>query len=325
MNQKSPKADVFQVGVTLHSFAKEYLNYAWSFEDMLELAGYLGGGVEIVGPSHQRGFPVLTDEFERIFKSAVERFGLTPTSYGSYADPFRLADRNLTNDELIEYTIPQLKAAATLGFPVVRLQYFVHTVAEKLLPVAEKLNLRMGYELHAPLVFDADITKRLIDQIERLNSPHLGLVPDCGIFCHSIPKFRLDMAQRGLPEEVVQRAEKLWLSNVPIEEAQPQLLAMGISEAQFMALEMFWGCQGQSDPKHLVTYMHRIVHMHGKYFSIVNGDEPDVRYEEIVAALIKGGYRGWMSAEYEGSSDVNSFVSVKAYQDMVHRYIAKYV
>ena len=87
---------------------------------------------------------------ERIFKSSLERNNLIPTSYGSYADPFMLPDRDLTGDELVAYTIPQLKGAARLGFPVVRLQYFVWPVVERLLPYAEKYKLQMGYELHTP-------------------------------------------------------------------------------------------------------------------------------------------------------------------------------
>jgi hypothetical protein len=59
---------------------------------MMEKAGQLGGGVEIVGPSHIRSFPEVSEEFERSFKSSVDRYGLTPTSYGSYADPFMLPD-----------------------------------------------------------------------------------------------------------------------------------------------------------------------------------------------------------------------------------------
>src|SRR5579884_1457315 len=101
----------FHVGVTLHSFTSEYCSFIWSFEDMMQRAALLGGGVEIVGPAHQRGFPELSDEFERVFKSSLERNRLTPTSYGSYADPFVLPNRDLNDDELVAYTIPQLNGA----------------------------------------------------------------------------------------------------------------------------------------------------------------------------------------------------------------------
>jgi sugar phosphate isomerase/epimerase len=148
-----------KLGVTLHSFTPEYITYKWSLEDMLQLVSVLGGGVEIVGPAHQRGYPYLTNEFERIFKSSVERWGLTPTSYGTYADPFMLKDRDLNADEMVDYMVPQLKSAAQLGFSIARLQYFSYTVIERLLPWAEKLNLKMGYELHVPLMIKSEKTQ----------------------------------------------------------------------------------------------------------------------------------------------------------------------
>lgn len=65
------------------------------------------------------------------------------------------------------------------------------------------------------------------------------------------------------------------------------------------------------------------IHVHGKFFSMVNGDEPDIRYEEVVRALVEGRYQGWMSSEYEGNAP-DSFAKVKAHQAMVKRYLAKY-
>jgi sugar phosphate isomerase/epimerase len=164
----------FKVGISFHSFAHDYLTFVYSFEDMMQMATELGGGVEIVGPSHHRGFPEVTDEFERAFKSSVDRYGLIPTCYGSYADPFTLPDRDLTPDEIYDYTVLQLKGAAKLGFPLVRLQYFTHPVAERLVQVAEKLDLKMGYELHSPLMIESPTVLRLREQIERLSSDRLS-------------------------------------------------------------------------------------------------------------------------------------------------------
>ena len=317
-------SETFRVGVTLHSFTNEYCSFQWSFEDMMQKASLLGGGVEIMGPAHHRGFPEVTDEFERTFKSSIERNGLTPTSYGSYADPFMLPGRDLTPDELVAYTVPQLKGAAKLGFPVVRLQYFVHPVIERLLPYAEKYNLKIGYELHTPLMIEAPLTQQLIEQVRRIASPHLGLIPDAGIFARSIPKFRIEGARRnGVAEPLLRHAVELWTAKASLREARDQLKTMGADDRTFSTLEIFWGSFGHSDPASLASIMPYIIHTHGKFFSIVNGDEPDVRYEEYVKALIAGQYRGWMSSEYEGP-DTDSFEVVKAHQAMVRRYIAKW-
>lgn len=315
----------FKQGVAFHSFTGEYCSLKWSFEDLMELTTRLGGGVEIVGPSHQRGYPHLTPEFERSFKSAVDRFALTPTCYGSYADPFTFVDRIRTPDELFDYTVPQLEAAAKLGFPIVRLQYFAHVVAARLLPIAERLGLTLGYELHAPLTFESDTTKRLIEQVHHLASPHLGIIPDCGIFARSVSAFHTDRARaRGVPEEIIARGVALWNANTPLRGALHELVAMGLTAETLTTVESFWGSLGRSDPRLLVEHMPITVHVHGKFFTMADGDEPDIRFADVTAALIDGGYSGWMSSEYEGDRTANAFLQCAAHQTMVRGHAARH-
>jgi len=315
---------VFRVGISFHSFVQEFITFVYSFEDMMEMASKLGGGVEIVGPSNHRGFPEVTDEFERAFKSSVERYGLTPTSYGSYADPFMLPDRNLTPDELYDYTVIQLKGAAKLGFPVVRLQYFTSVVADRLIPVAEKLNLKMGYELHTPLMIESPTVLELRAQIERLSSDRLGLIPDCGIFARSISQYHLNRGRKsGVPETIIQKAQELWGLKTPFDQASEAIRALGADEDSLSWVEQVWGSFGYSEPASLADIKPHIIHVHGKFFTIVNGDEPDLRYEEVVKTLLDIGYTGWMSTEYEGGP-TNTFEIAKAHQEMVNGYIRKY-
>jgi hypothetical protein len=226
----------------------------------------------------------------------------------------------------VAYTIPQLKGAHKLGFPVVRLQYFVSPVIERLLPYAEKYNLKMGYELHVPLMIEAEKTQELIEQIKRISSPHLGLIPDTGIFARSIPKHRIESVRAsGVSEYLLQKALELWRAETPLEPALAELKAIGLEKRQIGVLEDFWAFFGHSDPKALAQIMPYIIHIHGKFYTMIKGDEPDIRFEEVVRALIKGGYKGWMSSEYEGHlPDVDSFEIVKEHQKMVRRYIAKY-
>lgn len=318
------KSQSLRLGVTLHSFTNEYCAFQWSFEDMMQLAGVLGGGVEIVGPAHHRCFPEVSDEFERVFKSSVERNELIPTCYGTYADPFMLPDRDLNHDELTEYTLLQLKGAVKLGFPVARLQYFAAPIAERVLPFAERHRLKLGYELHTPLTIESDRTQALIAQIERIGSPYLGLIPDAGLFTRSVPKFIVDGArQRGVPEHLITQALQLWQAKAPVEEAQAVLKAQGADARIFGILERIWGSFGHSEPVALAQIEQHIIHVHGKFFSIENGDEPDVRYEEFIQALLDIGYQGWISSEYEGP-DTDSYAVVKAHQQMIERYVKKH-
>jgi sugar phosphate isomerase/epimerase len=320
MNTKQP----FRIGVSFHSFAHEYCSFIWSFEDMMQLASTLGGGVEIVGPSHHRGFPEVTDEFERSFKSAVDRYNLTPTSYGSYADPFMLPDRNLTPDELFDYTVLQLKGAAKLGFPIVRLQHFASVIAERIVPVAEKLKLKMGYELHTPLMIESPRTQELLAQIKGLCSGSLGLIPDCGIFARSISQHHLNVGRKsGVTEPEIRKALALWAEKATIDQAVEAFRSMGAREATITWIGMIWDTFGFSEPSTLAEIQPYLFHFHGKFFNIIDGDEPDLRYEEVVESLLNIGYTGWMSSEYEGGAS-DSLAMVRAHQAMVKGYIEKH-
>jgi sugar phosphate isomerase/epimerase len=314
-----------KLGVTLHSFTSEYITYKWSLEDMFQLVSVLGGGLEIVGPAHQRGFPYLTDEFERIFKSSVERWELTPTCYGTYADPFMLKDRDLNADELAEYMIPQLQSASKLGFRTARMQYFSYTAIERLLPWAEKLNVKMGYELHTPLTIESDLTKMLIEQVERINSPYLGLIPDTGIFARCPSKDRLDACrQAGISEELMAHVLELWHAKTPGDKALSTLQKLGLRKENIGEIETIWGSFGHSEPESLRTILPRVIHMHGKFFGMENGDEPYIRFEEVIKVLVENGYNGWMSSEYEGEGNLDTFELVREHQAMIRRYAKKY-
>jgi sugar phosphate isomerase/epimerase len=287
-------------------------------------AAQLGGGVEIVGPAHHRGFPHVPDEFAATFASSVRRHGLTPTSYGSYADPFMRWDRELTADELVAYTLPQLHGAARLGFPIVRLQNYAAEVVERLLPTAEKLGIRLGYELHVPLDLDADRTRFLVQQVDRINSPYLGLIPDAGIFARSIPQARLAQGEAtGLSAAQVAEVAELWSSRGTREQAEELVSRFGGGPDSTEWAVHIWGSFGHSDPADLGPIFRHVIHLHGKFFSMRDGDEPDIRYRDLVFALLDNDYRGWVSSEYEGEP-ADSFALVAEQQAMIRRYASEY-
>jgi sugar phosphate isomerase/epimerase len=311
-------------GVTLHSFTAEYITYKWSLEDMLQLASVLGSGVEIVGPSHQRGYPHLTDEFERIFKSSLERWSLTPTCYGTYADPFMLKDRDLNDNEMVDYMTPQLHSAAALGFKTARVQYFAHTIIERLLPLAEKLGVKMGYELHVPLMIESMMGQKLIEQVRRINSPYLGLIPDTGIFARRIAECRLDGARKaGVNEDLIAHVIRLWNAKTPGEAALPELLRLGLRKENIGNIEFIWGSFGHSEPEALPAILPHVIHVHAKFFDMQNGDEPNIRFEEVVKVFVEEHYSGWISSEYEGAPG-DTFQLVRQQQAMVRRYAERY-
>jgi sugar phosphate isomerase/epimerase len=313
-----------KLGVTFHSFTSEYTSYVWSFEDLMEHAAKLGGGVEIVGPAHHRGFPHVPDEFEAAFTSSVVRHRLTPTSYGSYADPFLRWDRELNEDELVQYTLPQIRGAARLGFPIVRLQHYAAEIVERVLPTAEDLGVVLAYELHTPLDLNSERTQFLVAQIERIGSPHLGLIPDAGLFARSVSAHQLRAGlASGLTQDVVDEVVALWRREAAIEEAEAMLEERDAPTASAEWAHGVWGGYGHSDPADLAEIAALIVHVHAKFYSMQDGDEPDLRYRDLVFALLDIGYEGWISSEYEGPP-ADSFQCVWDQQRMIRRYVHEY-
>lgn len=313
------------LGVTFHSFTNEFVTYQWSFEDLMYNASQLGGGVEIVGPVHHRKFPHVPAEFVTSFRNSVERHGLIPTSYGSYADPFMLWERSLTEDELTEYTIPQIEGAAKLGFPVVRLQHFASPIVERVLPLAERLGVTLGFELHAPLELESDVTRRLVEQIRRIGSPSLGLIPDMGIFAHSISAVRLDEAlEVGISPALRDEIAQMWKDGAQLEAARERIERerAGVEAEEWV--QHIWGSHGRSHPADLRDVFEHVVHVHAKFYSLVDGEEPDLRYRELVIALLDNDYRGWISAEYEGAP-ADSFEKVAGLQRLIRRYEAEHL
>jgi sugar phosphate isomerase/epimerase len=276
-------ADAFHLGVSLYSFTTEFWSYKWSFEDLMRKAGQLGAGqgIEIVGPQHHRGFPNVPEEFVRTFRSSCERNNVVPVSYGAYADPFTWPDRDFTADEMVEYMTPQLKGAAQLGFPKIRLQYFNYTVIERLLPYAKKYKLKLGYEVHQPIMVETPLAQTLIEQVKKISSEYLGLIPDFGIF----------EKRTGMPQ-------------MPGMESPPP-----------------------SPPSAMAQLLPYTFHIHGKFHRMVNGEIPDVPFDELIKVLVEGGYKGSMSTEFEGSNlgqYPDSFEIVKLHQALVRRCMAKY-
>ena len=327
----------FKLGVTLHSFASEYCSMVWSLEDLMSMAAQLGGGVEIVGPSHQRGFPYLTDEFESVFRSAVDRYGLTPTSYGSYADPFTLPDRDMSEDELVEYTIPQLQGASRLGFKIVRLQHYTAEVIGRLLPWADRLDLTLGWELHVPMTLESARTQQLLSLIDKFGSPRLGVIPDAGIFARSVSQRHIQFGRElGMPEEAIQAALTAWEQGKDLEEGLESIGSPAPESSVTTWAGLLWDTFGRSDPSALSDVIDHVVHVHGKFFDIIDGEEPDLRYRDLVASLLRNGYRGWISSEYEGSVGVigsgtgilddprTSFDLVAAQQTMIRGFVDEY-
>jgi sugar phosphate isomerase/epimerase len=280
--------------------------------------------VEIVGPEMDRGFPDLSAEFEHRFKNAIDKYGLIPICYGGYVDPQRPTGRRHTLEEQVEYLKTQIRAASRLGFPVIRLNP-CQAVYTELPAYAEKWKVKIGMEIHAPLMIET--MDRQIAAAEKADSPYLGFVPDCGAFCLAPADIYLErFTNQGVPKEILDCIVKMWKEKATEPEMQAEVKRLGGGESAVLAATESQMYFGHSDPAALKRIMKRIVHVHGKFFNMENGEESAVRLPEIVTTLQEGGYSGWMACEYEGHhwfSDKDSLNQIKKHQAAVRKIFAE--
>ena len=115
----------FRLGVIHVTFADQYYTHQWSFETLMRKMSEVGPnmGVEMVAPMFNPDHPHVTPFFEVEFKQSCERNGLVPTSYAIYSDHRGFyPNRDMTDDEAVDYMVCHIKSTAKLGFPVMRAQ-----------------------------------------------------------------------------------------------------------------------------------------------------------------------------------------------------------
>lgn len=305
-------------GVTLYSFTRDFHSRRHTCDELVRevAARGLGPGLELVGFQSIKGFPALSPEFVDDFRSLVAATDLVPTCLSANADAGLRRDRMLTDDELVEYMAAQVEAAARLGFPVVRVQIsLTPDDMQRLLPLAEKHDIRLGLEIHSHQHPKHPKIQALLERYEKIGSPHLGFVPDWGATLVDVPSTLLVRYRRdGYPDELAHALVQVWhehqAEGPPLDEEQHGRWfrqVMGIAHehgAGDRAIEMavnITGLFGHASPEDWVDVLPWAVHSHGKFYEIdESGQEPSVPVSRIVELFVTSGWSGSISSEWEG-------------------------
>jgi sugar phosphate isomerase/epimerase len=298
-----------KLGTTLYSLTPEFHARRYDAFGLIDEVGRrgLGPGLEIVGFQSIKGFPDVSPEFERRFKDAVDRNGLSPSSICANVDLGRRPGRWMDEDEIVAYMEPQLRAAAQLGFPVVRMQFGASAaVMERLVPTAEKAGVTMGMEIHSPHTVHHPVMIALRELYDRLDSPAVGFIPDFGASVLRHPPMLFEAFERaGVPDEATAAMVELWNADGdPFERRLilfDRMQEMGVAGHHATLVAKGFNLFGRQDPGDWAEIGDRIVHVHGKFFEVdEDGNEPAVPYDALVRVLTDVGYTGFISSEWEG-------------------------
>ena len=327
-----------KLGVTLFSFTPLYRARLYTFEELIRKCGALGlgPGLEIVGFQSIRGYPSVSDRFATRFRRLLDDAGLAPSALGANIDSGRRADRLMTHEETVETLELQIRAAAKLGFPVLRVQFGADGDAlESVVALAERCDVKLGMEVHSPHAIEHPTMLALRARFEKVGSPYLGFVPDFGASMHAIPtgliaRWREDPKAA---DELLELTLVAWErahrgESSAFEERRRLMQAAAELDAgpgryyAFLALTLF----GHQAPEAWSEIMPQVVHVHGKFYDIdADGNEPSMAYDTLMRVFAEGGYEGYISSEWEGSiwdEQSDAFDVVRRHQELMRRHLA---
>lgn len=320
-------ADNIKYGVTLYSFSNEYVNGMLSFEEILHQVKEMGyTGVELVASQMVPQYPYPSDEWLSWLKSKLAEIGLEPVCWSAYVDMGIRSDRDLTEDEIVQFTVNDLICAKKAGFPMVRTQHAISPkIFRQMIPFCKALGMKLTIEMHHPHHPEVPVWKEYISIMRGEGKGVLGFVPDMSIFQNYPHALWIKEAlQAGVRKQVLDRMLELHLAQASREE----ILAGDLSE-----IERFYGDQliseydGVAKVEQLCQLMDCAFYMHGKFYYINDElQEISIPYGKILKAVKESGYDGYIACEYEGhhfDTQISAVEQLKRYVEMSNHLLGR--
>ena len=269
-----------RLGVSLYSYTSEFA-VTMTLDDCVEDVAEMGArGLEILGEAHVENYPSPSSTWLDAWFARNDRLGLTPTCLGSWVDTRRFPGRAMTVDEAVEQLETDLRLASQLGFRYLRPKLGVVTsdldpdpvwlpATERVLELASELDVVVCPEIHWPSTIKSKVVDDYIALIERTGTRHFGLLIDTGVF------------HKSMHHRTGGVASRLGDGN-----ARPPLTPV----------------VPVSDLEDVMPY---VVHVQAKFYEI-DDDLVDhyIPWDEFLEVLVRHGWSGWLSSEYEGDYGV---------------------
>lgn len=317
-------------GVSLYSYQQSQFFKQLNWKDMIrEVHDHLKtDGIEIIDEAIIRNYPFPSEEFIFDWKNEMARFEMNAVTMDIYLDVHQFRDHIMTYGEAAERLKNDIILASKLGFKNVRPLCLVPIeVIERALETAEKYDVRIGKEIHAPLpikpgtrvqptkgmaaALDFRMADQIIELAQRTGSKHVGLVPDFGIFQHSPSSVSVDYAKRQakIPESIdflLQNSRNYSSDDIHkvLNEKYP---GHGLDP---MTIERMSLHESSASPEDIIDIIPYIVSIHGKFYNMTEipgkpgcFEDLSIDYETPIRYLKENGFSGYINSEYEGQRD----------------------
>lgn len=315
----------FKRGISFYSFQQSQFFKEMNWKDMISYAAELGcDGVEIIDEQTIPNYPNPSQEWVDEWNAEIKKHNMRCALMDVFLDVHQFRDHVMTYEEAAERLKVDLRLAKRLGFEAVRCLCLVPIEVIKMaLPLAEELDIKIGKEIHAPftiktkgepeyrdplfLNFNPKMTEEIVDLIHETGSKHVGLVPDFGIFQHSIPRVALEYEKRhtNTPEMVDFIYENRF--DYTLEEmialCKEKYPNHDLPERNIFILMQTKSSATAEELRDIVPY---IVSIHGKFYEMTYNEELETYYDESIdyynpiKVLVEENYEGFICSEYEG-------------------------
>lgn len=193
-SRKTPKR-----GISTYCFYPQ-LDVNMELEDVFMHMEDMGAyGLEILADGIIEGYPYPSNRWLDKWFAMIDRYHIVPVEYGHWIESRLVPGREATIEESLEQLIRDIKMASFLGFTCMRTKLGVidevltpvknwREIIKRALPYAEKYNVVMQPELHAPSRLTDPFVEDYVDFIEKEKTKHFGFNIDFGIFQYRDPE-----------------------------------------------------------------------------------------------------------------------------------------
>ena len=297
-----------KASVSLYSLQYQYLQGKMNLEEIIAFVKSLGSdGIELLPDQMLHGTPEPTEETYQMWNALVKKYGIGLACDDVFLNTNMFKNRELTKRECISLIKKEIVMAHRLGFKTIRLVSMVPAwIIEPCLETAIENDVSLYIEIHAGLGFGVRKTDEYIEEMLRLDSPYVGIVPDTSLYMKRAPRVMTNYiaaVMGNLNPDIIKYTDEVFASGT-----------------DFFQLNL--KAKDGMDPK-----LRSLIKSPADGFYAANIDEYSIDYKEILQYLHDHGYNGYVSTEYEGNRwvlpdhEIPEVQQVTAHQKMIQRYI----
>ena len=317
-------------GVTLYSYQEEYYQHAMSLEDcMAELASIGATGIQLIAEEMVPNYPDPPQAWVERWHELLATYRLTPTNLDTFVDIYLGGHRNMSLQESVDTLVAQIKLANRLGFKVVRpttgpVETPAVALVERALADAEKYDVRIAPEIHAPIPLEGEYIGSYLELIHRTGTKHMGFTLDFGVFCKRLPRVMVDYwVRRGAQPAAVDYVQKAFENAEPRAKLMAAVEKLGASEGN-MGLAGTSGGYGPitNTPAMCKAIAPYIYNVHGKFYEMTEDlTEYSIPYHDIIPALAEFGYAHSIDSEYEGQRWTQDVINTDSCEQVRRQHV----